>query len=193
MKGLETMSNTIGKISDTASATATASIRSHILNIIAVVGALADAAGVTASTATVVSLLRAALARFYGGVVTAYPAAAAGVTVTAGAANTYGDAAEIAAANAITAAYRLVSIHIDTPSAAVAGLIKVGYGATPTYVFEAGFGFESDAGCDITIPCLGCGGAIPANSALVVAARTVTGGETVKVHVSVMPCSTAAA
>jgi len=65
------MSNTIGKISDTAAETATASLRSHVLAIIArlvtsigVLGALTSVASETTDTATVVALLRALLARW---------------------------------------------------------------------------------------------------------------------------------
>lgn len=95
--------------------------------------------------------------------------------------------AGLAAADTITATYRVVGVHIDTPSAGMAGLIRIGYGATPTYILTKGFGFESDAGGDVGIDCTGQGGSIPANSALVASIKTVSGSETVRVHVETMP------
>src|SRR5512136_2969776 len=108
------------------------------------IGNRADAADETTGTATIFGLLRsivarlaALLARLVGGVVSSWPTAAAGVTMTSGTADTWdGAAATIAAASAITAAYQLVSIHIDTPSAACAGIYEIGYGATPTYIVK---------------------------------------------------------
>ncbi len=213
------MSNTIGKISDTASATATASIRSHILNLIAVLGALADTAS-EAAGATAMKLLRALLDRWtvstadssantdigdvignkldtvggtsivsilkrllYGAATSVWPATAVGTAMAANATpNTYGTDAVCAAANDITQAYNVVGIVIDTPSAAMQGIYKIGVGAGPDYYIVQPFAIPT--GGVFRQDLRGFGGKVAANAQLVCAIKTVTGSETCKVHIA---------
>lgn len=179
------MSNTIGKISDTASATATASIRSHILNLIAVLGAAADAASDSAGVSAV-ALLRKLLARDAGGVVSVFPDAAAGAALTAGAANTYGDLVSVS--GALAAASRVVSLVFDTPAVAIEPCQwQLSYGAGATVVASGIVPFKTDVGTHQVISLLGTCGVIPAGSTLQVKIRTATGGTTCKVHCATMP------
>ena len=118
-----------------------------------------------------------------GSEITTYPVLAAGATCTAGAANTYGAAVELAAAGVVTVPKRVVSVCIRTPSAAQTGKIQIVHTtAGPVNVAELDYEIASDAGGFLNIPVLGSL-VIPAGVNVGARIKTTAGAQTVDVSV----------
>jgi len=124
-----------------------------------------------------------------GGPVTSLPVASAGVTCTAGAANTYGAYAQLANAGLVTVDYRVVGVSLKSPSGAQVGKVQIVYdeAGTPVPVAEVDFEVASDAGIIPTIPIPLGARIIPAGETIGARIKSVAGGTTVDVGVSLMP------
>ena len=117
-----------------------------------------------------------------GKTITCLPAAAAGATVTAGAAGVKGSYAEIDDGTGVPAVpFKVVGICFDTPSAGMIGTFDVAYGAggSETDVAAGHFEIATDAG-SIDPFVLPPSGAIPASTRVAVRLVTVGGSETIK-------------
>jgi len=123
-----------------------------------------------------------------GGPVVTYPVLAAGVTATAGAANTYGAYVELAAAGVITADAKLASVCLRTPSAAQTGKIDISYdtGGTPVLLAEVDYEIATDAAGYFSINLCGMGGIVPAGNNIGVRIKTTAGAQTVDASVGFM-------
>lgn len=160
-----------------------------------VIGNKEDVADETVDTASHVALLRAAIAKLNGGTVLTFPVASAGVQLTAGAANTYGAAADVVVTADLVAAgfagdVRLESLSLRTPSAAMLGKVQIGHqtgAGAITYICEVDIPeVASDAGALPRIDLNGRGGLIPLGADIVARHKSVAGATTIDVSVGVM-------
>lgn len=124
------------------------------------------------------------------GAIVTLPAAAAGVTVTAGAAGVAGSYAELddGATLAPAVPFRVVGISFDTPSAGMIGTVEVasGAGGAEAVVASSHFEIATDAGFipPIWFP---PNAEIAASTRLAVRLTTVGGAETIKASLMVQP------
>jgi hypothetical protein len=128
----------------------------------------------------------------YGDVLT-FPVASAGVTLTAGAANTYGAQADLVVTADIVAAgfagaVRLQSFTVRTPSAAMLGKVQVGYqvgAGAVVQLAEMDLECATDAGWTRTWDLLGVGGDIPNGADIVARHKSVAGATTLDASVGI--------
>jgi len=116
------------------------------------------------------------------------PVASAGVTATAGAANTYGVYIQLDDGTLVTEAMRLVSVSIKTPSAGCVGKVQIvsDEAGTPAPLAEQDFEIATDAGgyLNIAIP---TGGVIPNAATIGARIKTVAGGTTLAIGCGIQP------
>jgi len=124
----------------------------------------------------------------FTGVQTTWPVASTGVTLTAGAANTYGNYGEVIAAAGVATEFRIACLSINTPSAAFVGKVEIAYGAggAEVPVIEVPVEVATDAGFYPTVVVRGEGGVIPAGSRVAARFKTVGGATTANVLVGVV-------
>lgn len=116
------------------------------------------------------------------------PVLSAGVTLTAGAANTYGAYGQLDDGTLVTVDMRLVSVSLKTPSAGQLGKVQIVYdeAGTPVPLAEVDFEVATDAGGYLNIP-IPTGGIIPAGETIGARVKTVAGGTTIDVGVGIQP------
>ena len=144
-----------------------------------VIGNKEDVANSTADEASLVGLMRQLLEGPSAAPLT-LPAAAAGATVTAGAAGVAGSYAEIDDGTNVPAVpFRVLSIGLDTPSAGIIGTFEIASGAGGSEAVIAGGHFEvaTDAGVIAPIPVESL--VVAASTRLAVRLTTVAGSETI--------------
>ena len=114
-----------------------------------------------------------------------YPVLAAGATLTAGAANTYGAAVELAPAAAVTVDRRVVSVTLRTPSAAQTGKIQIVHTTgVPVDIAEVDYEIASDAGAFVSIPIF-AGPVVPAGVNIGARIKTTAGAQTVDASIGI--------
>ena len=117
-----------------------------------------------------------------GSAITCLPAAAAGVTITAGAAGVAGSYAQIDDGTGVPSdTFTIVGIAFDTPSAAMVGTVEIANGAAASEVVVAAAHYEVATDAAVIAPIiLPPSGPIDGGTRLAVRLTTVGGGETIK-------------
>lgn len=118
------------------------------------------------------------------------PVASAGITATAGAANTYGAYVQLDDGTLVTADMRLVSVGLRTPSAAQVGKVQIVYdeAGTPVPICEVDFEIATDAGGYLNIP-VPTGRIIPSGETIGARVKSVAGATTITVSVGIQAMS----
>lgn len=144
-----------------------------------VIGNKEDAANSTTDVASLVGLVRQILEGPSDAPIT-LPAAAAGATVTAGAAGVAGAWAEIDDGASVPALpFRVLSIGFDTPSAGMIGTFEVGAGGAGAEAVIGGGHFEVATDAGVIPPFVVSSAVAAASTRLAVRITTVTGAETI--------------
>lgn len=152
-----------------------------------VIGNKEDVASSTVDVASLVALARQIL-EGPSGAPSTLPAAAAGVTVTAGAAGTAGSYAEIDDGASVPAVpFRVTSIGFDTPSAGMIGTFEIASGAGGSEEVIASDHFEIATDAGTILPIKVDSVLVAASTRLAVRLTTITGGETIKASLSMAP------
>lgn len=122
------------------------------------------------------------------GAIITVPVASAGITATAGAANTYGAYVQLDDGTLVTTDMRLVGVTIHTPSGALVGKVQIVYdeAGTPVALAEVDVEIATDAGGYVTIP-IPTAPVIPTGETIGARHKSVAGATTVNILASIQP------